>query len=184
MSFLQTLLLVLGLNMDTFAISCAVALYHSRITPRLLYRVVFHFSLFQAGLLLIGWNIGYFTEHYFGRFDHWIAAGLLLIIGGRMIIESLKPQHVEENKPDPSRGLSLIVLSVANSLDAMAVGGSLGLLNTKISEMVVMAWIITVIVSAIGLSVGKKVSELFERRAEMVGGMVLCGIGVKILLSK
>ena len=182
MSFWQTLLIVLGLCMDTLAVASAVSLYHPRITPRLVFRLAFHFALFQAGLLLAGWWAGSFAERYLGAYDHWVAFGLLWLIGLRMIRESFHNEHTEA-KGDPSRGLSLVVLSVATSLDALAVGGSLGLLNVRIVQAVVTAWVVTILVTSTGLFIGKKVGTMFGRRAELVGGLVLCGIGIKILVS-
>ncbi len=182
MSLIQTILLVLGLNMDTLAVACAVSLYHAVVTPRLVFRIAFHFSLFQAGLLFLGWWAGSFLEQYAGAVDHWVAFVLLWIIGGKMLWEATHPEY-EEVKADPSRGFSLIFLSVATSLDALAVGGSLGLLNANVTSAVITAWVLTVCVSSTGLFIGKKVGKMFGKRAELLGGIVLCIIGVKVLLS-
>ncbi len=180
-SLWQIILIVLGLNMDTLAISSSVALYHSRITPRLVFRIAFHFALFQAGLLLFGWSIGSVADRYFANYDHWIAAALLWIIGLKMIYESFHSDG--EVKTDPSRGLSLVILSVATSLDALAVGGSLAFLNVHIVQTVIIAWLLTVCVSSTGLFIGKRVGTMCGKRAELVGGIVLCLIGFKILFS-
>jgi len=181
-SLWQTILLVLGLTMDTLAVACVVSLYHSKITPRLVFRVAYHFSLFQAGLLFLGWWVGSFSEKYLGQYDHWIASALLWAIGLKMLWESFHPER-EEVKVDPSRGFSLIFLSVATSLDALAVGGSLGLLNAGIVQSVVIAWVLTILVASSGLFIGKKVGKIFGKWAELSGGIVLCVIGVKVLLS-
>lgn len=182
MSLFQTILLVLGLNMDTLAVASAISLYHEKITYRVWFRVAFHFALFQAGLLFLGWAVGNFAERYCGTWDHWVAFGLLWFIGLKMFWEALHPEH-DEVKSDPSRGFSLIFLSTATSLDALAVGGSLGFLKADIFQSVLTAWILTLIVSSTGLVVGKKVGKMFGKRAELLGGVVLCLIGIKILWS-
>jgi putative Mn2+ efflux pump MntP len=165
--------------MDTFAVSSAIALYHERITARLVFRVAFHFALFQAGLLLAGWLVGNTVGDYISDYDHWLAAGLLWFIGGKMLWESYHGE--EEIKADPSRGWSLVFLSVATSLDALAVGGSLGFLGAKIELTAVLAWILTALVAASGLYIGKRVGKMVGRWAELSGGVVLILIGIKVL---
>ena len=188
MSFWETIFVVLGLTMDTLAIASAVALYHPKIGPRLIFRIGHHFSLFQAGLLFLGWWAGSFAERYFSNFDHWIGAGLLWFIGIKMIRESFDSGH-EKAKSDPSRGWSLVILSVATSIDAMAVGGSLGLLKNpddralSIGWILLITWIITVVIAVFGLFIGKRVGLVFGRRAELAGGTVLCLIGIKVVLA-
>jgi manganese efflux pump family protein len=182
MSLWQTILLVLGLNMDTLAVASAISLYHEKITPRVWFRVAFHFALFQAGLLFLGWAGGSIAEKYCKAWDHWAAFALLWLIGLKMIWESFHPEH-ETTKSDPSRGVSLVFLSTATSLDALAVGGSLGFLNADIFQSVLTAWVLTLMVSSTGLFIGKKVGKMFGKRAELLGGIVLCLIGVKIVLS-
>lgn len=182
MSFVQTILMVLGLNMDTLAVAAAVALKQGTITPRLVFRIVFHFALFQAGLLLLGWWIGCVAGQVAGQFDHWVAFGLLWAIGIKMLRESRHPGP-GGMRPDPSRGFSLIFLSVATSLDALAVGGTLGLLQADVTLAVVSAWVLTVVVSSTGLFVGKRAGTMVGKWAEVAGGVVLCLIGVKVLLS-
>jgi len=181
-SFLQTVLMVLGLTMDTLAVAIAVSLYHAVITFRLVFRISFHFALFQAGLLFLGATAGSFLQQYASAYDHWVAFGLLWAIGLKMLWEATHPEY-EEVKADPSRGFSLVFLSVATSLDALAVGGSLGLLDMNVTQAVTITWVMTVIISALGLFIGKKVGKMFGKRAELLGGIVLCAIGVKVLLS-
>ncbi|NLE29743.1 MAG: manganese efflux pump [Phycisphaerae bacterium] len=178
----QTIILVLGLTMDTFAVAGAIALFHNRITFRLIFRVAFHFALFQAGLLYLGWGLGNFTGVFIQSFDHWIAATLLWLIGGKMLWESF---HEPEERvlTDPSRGWSLVFLSVATSLDALAVGGSLGFLNTRITQTVIMAWAMTVVIAIMGLFCGKNAGKIIEKWAERLGGIVLIVIGFKVLIS-
>ena len=168
--------------MDTMAIACAISVFHKKITPRLLFRVMHHFSLFQAGLLFLGWELGNLIEEYFGSYDHWVALALLWFIGGKMIWEFFYPDR-EEAKADPSRGLSLIFLSLATSLDALAVGGSLAILNANIFHSIFWAWFLTAAIAGLGLSIGKKVGKMFGKYAELSGGIMLCIIGIKVLIS-
>jgi manganese efflux pump family protein len=181
-SFLQTILMVLGLNMDTLAVASAVSLKQGTITRRLVFRVVFHFALFQAGLLFLGWWIGSVAGKFAGSFDHWAASILLWVIGIKMLWEARHPEP-DGIRPDPSRGFSLVFLSVATSLDALAVGGTLGLLHASVTPAVVTAWVLTVVVSTTGLFIGKRVGTMVGKWAEVAGGIVLCLIGVKVLVS-
>lgn len=180
MSLWQTILLVLGLTMDTLAVSSAIALCHERITFRLIFRVAFHFALFQTGLLFLGWGVGNVAGNMVSSYDHWLAAGLLWFIGGKMLWEAYH-DHDEEVKCDPSRGWSLVFLSTATSLDALAVGGSLGFLNAEITQTLIVTWIITVAVATTGLFIGRKVGTFFGKWAEILGGVVLILIGAKVL---
>jgi putative Mn2+ efflux pump MntP len=179
-SLWQTILLVLGLTMDTLAVSGAIALYHERITFRLIFRVAFHFALFQTGLLFLGWGIGSAAGTMVSSYDHWLAAGLLWFIGGKMLWEAYH-DHEDEVKCDPSRGWSLVFLSTATSLDALAVGGSLGFLEVFITQTLIVTWFITLAVAISGLFLGKKVGGIFGKWAERLGGVVLILIGIKVL---
>jgi manganese efflux pump family protein len=105
MSLWQTILLVLGLTMDTFAVATAISLCHERINFRLVFRVAFHFAIFQAGLLFAGWFIGSSAGKFMGDYDHWIAVALLWFIGGKMFWEAYHAsEKSDECRVDPSRG--------------------------------------------------------------------------------
>ena len=165
-------------------VASAIAMCHEQINFRLIFRVAFHFAIFQAGLLLLGWLIGSAVGEFMGGYDHWIAAVLLWLIGGKMLWEACHADdQSDECKVDPSRGWSLVFLSIATSIDALAVGGSLGFLQAEIKMTVVLAWILTVMVAACGLFIGRKAVKIVGKWAEIGGGVILILIGVKVLLQ-
>jgi len=131
---------------------------------------------------LIGWYVGVHIAHLIESFDHWVAFGLLLIVGGRMIIASFKSEAETFDK-DPSRGFSLVLLSVATSIDALAVGLSLAMINISIWYPCLIIGIITAGLSVIGIRAGKYFGKKLGPRMELIGGVILIGIGVKILVS-
>ncbi|MBN2290064.1 MAG: manganese efflux pump [Candidatus Glassbacteria bacterium] len=180
---LATILLVaVGLAMDAFAVAVAVSLKLQRLSFRQIFRLSFHFGLFQFLMPVLGWSAGAWIERWVSSFDHWIAFGLLAFIGGRMIFESGQGnQHLERS--DPTRGWQLVALSVATSIDALAVGLGLGLLEVSIWAACIVIGIVATAFTIIGMQFGRLVKPGTAARLEILGGLVLIGIGVKILLS-
>ncbi len=173
----------IGLAMDAFAVSIAAAVVLCGITKRQVFRFVWHFGLFQSGMLLLGWIAGSTVVGYIKAWDHWVAFLLLLLIGARAIWESLV---VESARPtyDPTRGWSLVVLSVATSIDALAVGLSFAAIGEEgILFTAAVVGVAASALSALGMLAGVRLGRRFGRHMERVGGIVLILIGVKVLLE-
>lgn len=178
----EILLIALGLAMDCFAVSLGIGTNGLKKTARMVLRLAFHFGLFQGGMAFIGWLAGRQVADLISRFDHWIAFLLLLYGGGRMIAGSFK--HEDECKPgDPTRGGSLVMLSIATSIDALAVGLSLAFVDGSILVSSSVIGVTSFILSVAGYLLGDRLGCRFGRRMEFLGGLLLIGIGVRVLLS-
>ena len=176
----------LGLAMDAFAVAIASSVAMGKVTWRQYFRLSFHFGLFQFAMPVIGWLAGTTLAGWLGAFDHWVALALLAFVGGKMIKESLWPPAGEGKRDcaaDPTRGSSLVVLSIATSIDALAVGISFAMLRTSIWLPCVVIGIVAAALTALGLRIGSRLGNRFGRRMEAAGGIVLVGIGVKIVVE-
>jgi putative Mn2+ efflux pump MntP len=131
---------------------------------------------------IIGWYVGYQVSDYVTTFDHWIAFILLFYIGSKMIYESSKEDE-EKNGYNPSKGSKLILLSIATSIDALAVGLSLAFLKVEIFTPSLLIGIITATFSFLGVKIGRKFGKRYSQKAELLGGLILIGIGIKILIE-
>ncbi len=140
------------------------------------------FGLFQFIMPLLGWLAGSTVVEMIESFDHWIAFGLLVLIGGKMIWEGFEKENDEE-KADQTRGWPLLLLSVATSIDALAVGFSFSVLKTPILFPAAIIGVVCFIMTAVGMIFGKALARIFGKKVEIVGGLVLIGIGVKILVE-
>lgn len=182
MSFLEVLLIAFGMAMDAFAVCLGAGTQPQTSNPRQTFRLAFHFGLFQFIMPVLGWLAGVTIERYIAAVDHWIAFGLLAFVGVRMILSGF---HSEEQtrKNDPSRGWTLVLLSIAVSIDALAVGLSLGVIGLTIWYPAVVIGIVTGLVSWFGLRLGKRLGGLFGKRMEIVGGIILILIGIRILMA-
>jgi putative Mn2+ efflux pump MntP len=181
---LLTLLgVAVGLAMDAFAVSIGIGLNTLHVSRRTTFRLAWHFGLFQALMPIVGWLAGLSVERWISGVDHWVAFGLLAAIGGHMIYEAIWGDEETRAAKDPTRGTSLVVLSVATSIDALAVGLSLALLGVQIWYPAVVIGIVAFAFTAVGLHLGRRFGALFGRRMEIVGGLILIGIGVKILVD-
>lgn len=175
--------IAIGLAMDAFAVAIGAGLTLQRVDARQTFRLAWHFGLFQALMPIIGWLAGLTVADWISPVDHWIAFGLLTVIGGKMIWESLAHADGERERADPTRGWSLILLSIATSIDALAVGLSLALLDVSIWYPAVVIGLVAGGFTAVGLHLGKRFGALLGRRMEVVGGVILIGIGVRILVE-
>ena len=182
MNFLEVVVIACGLAMDAAAVSLAAAAAGFVQDFRSAGRLAFHFGLFQFLMPVFGWAAGVKFAVYFSAFDHWIAFALLLFVGGRMLKEGFEADE-EKIAEDPSRGLTLVLLSIATSIDALAVGLSLSMLEVSIWYPSVMIGLITALLSSAAMLIGKKASMKMGKRMEMIGGAVLVAIGVKILME-
>ncbi len=176
--------IAVGLAMDAFAVSIAAGLTVDRVTPRHTFRLAFHFGLFQFMMPVLGWLAGRELAALIAAYDHWVAFALLAYVGGKMLWESGR-QHQPENRSDPTRGLTLVTLSVATSIDALAVGLSLAFLRPGQSVWgpSVVIGLVAAAFTAVGITFGSRIGAKWGRWAEALGGVVLLGIGLRILIS-
>ena len=175
-------LIALGLAMDCFAVSLGIGCKSDDCHERYQFRLPFHFGLFQGGMTLIGWALGTTIVTLISKFDHWVAFGLLAFVGIKMIVESFSGD--ENKRPgDPSRGGTLVILSIATSIDALAVGLSLAFMEGSIWISGLVIAVVSAALSLLGLRLGGRLGAKFGKRMESVGGMILIGIGLRILLS-
>lgn len=180
MNILQILLIAVGLAMDAFAVSVAEGVALRRATNVHTLRVSLHFGAFQGAMPVIGWLAGTSLRSFIGAWDHWIAFGLLTLIGGKMVADALRGSR-ESGSREPSRGVRLLVLSIATSVDALAVGISLAMLRVHIWLPAVIIGIVTGALCAAGVQMGDRIGPRLGRWSELCGGIILCFIGAKIL---
>ena len=173
----------IALAVDAFAVALAAGAVLNPLAERRWFRLSFHFGLFQALMPIAGWLAGRSMLHWISAYDHWIAFGLLSLIGGRMIFEATKNGEDKKFVRDPTKGLTMVMLSVATSIDALAVGFSLAILKISIWFPALIIGVVAAILTFTGMLLGKKVGSLWGQRVEVVGGIVLCLIGVKILMD-
>jgi putative Mn2+ efflux pump MntP len=181
MPFLELLLLAFSLAMDAFAVCLAAGTLRQTQGARPAFRLSFHFGLFQFIMPVLGWLAGARIAPVTKSYDHWVVFGLLGFIGFRMIYTALTGD--ENHSSDPSRGLTLILLSVAVSIDALAVGMSLGLLDIFVWYPAIFIGVVTGVLSLIGLRLGNRLGRRFGKSVEIIGGIVLIAIGAHIAIS-
>ena len=179
----EIIFIAFGLSMDTFAVSLVVGMSHKSIGKAVFFRAILFFAVFQSAFAGIGWFVGQSLSEIIGIFDHWIAFILLLGIGGKMIWNSLRPV-TNDRAFDISDYWILTGLSIATSLDALVVGMSIGFIDMPLLISLAVIGIITALLSIAGFFLGiKNGFRLLGNRAEIAGGMILIGIGIKILLQ-
>ncbi|MFT4305867.1 MAG: manganese efflux pump MntP family protein [Microbacterium sp.] len=182
MSVLNLLLIAVGVSADAFAVSLTQGVRARAHLRRTALTVAVVFGVFQALMPLAGWAVGAQLSSFIAPFDHWLAFGLLALIGGRMLWEAVRHRH-EAVRPGRVRMRELLALGVATSIDALAVGLSFAFLHVAIAPAVVLIGAVTAAVSYLGVHLGHRAGDRFQTPAEIVGGLVLIGIGVKILLE-
>ncbi len=176
--------IALGVSMDAFAVAVTSGIIINKVKLKNALKIGFFFGFFQALMPLIGWGAGIGFHHYIEKFDHWIAFILLVIIGGKMIYESFKGDEGEEDKnKNPLQLKVLLFLAVATSIDALAVGISFAFLEIPIFSSIIIIGMVTFIFSFLGVLIGKSSGQFLRGKAEIVGGVVLTFIGVKILFD-
>jgi putative Mn2+ efflux pump MntP len=181
MNLLNIITIALGLSADAFAVSIVSGAAYKKLHIAHVFRIALFFGLFQAVMPLVGYAAALSVEQFIAPFDHWIAFALLSAIGAKMIFESLK---LKTDQPmDPSKISILLILSIATSIDALAVGVTLSLLSSSITLAVIIIGLITFALSWLGVYIGKKLGHFFENKIEAIGGIILIAIGIKILLQ-
>ena len=181
MDLATVLLIAVSLAMDSFAVSIAhgMTIKNRRVATGLI--MAFSFGLFQALMPVLGWLAGLTFIDLISSFDHWVAFGLLAFIGGKMIYSA-------RTEPEPEKDTKLtapvlLMLSIATSIDALAVGLSFSLLQVSITTPVIAIGVVAFLLSFAGFNFGNKLGKFFERKVQVVGGIVLIAIGIKILLE-
>jgi putative Mn2+ efflux pump MntP len=182
MEITASLFIATSLAMDAFAVSLGIGTTRRAEDLRSRFRLAFHFGLFQSLMTLLGWLAGSTIARYIAAFDHWVAFGLLGYIGINMLRSGLGNDH-ETQTPNPSRGKTLILLCVATSLDAMAVGLGMAIVGSSIVQPSIVIGIVTLLLSTIGLCMGGRLGEKFGKRMEIIGGLILIAIGLNILIT-
>ena len=183
MSWLTLLLLALALAMDAFAVAIVSGLALNPLHGRQVFRLSFHFGLFQAIMPALGWAAGSAIQRYISQFDHWVAFGLLAFVGGRMILGAVREQPEAAATTDPTSGLTLVMLSIATSIDALAVGLSLAMIGSPILTPALVIGIVAAAATAAGMLLGRRIGSLWGKRVELAGGLVLVAIGARILVE-
>lgn len=180
MSILELFILAVGLSMDAFAVSVCKGLSLGKIKPKHMCIAGAWFGGFQALMPLIGYFLGSFFAEMIEKYDHWVAFVLLAIIGGNMIKESFGKDEKVDSSMDVK---SMLLLAIATSIDALAVGVTFAFLQVQIVPAVAFIGVITFIFSAVGVKIGSLFGTKYKSKAELFGGIVLVLIGIKILLE-
>lgn len=184
--FIELLLMGIGLSMDAFAVSICKGLGMSRLNRKQAVVIGLYFGGFQALMPFIGWLLGSQFQRYITSIDHWIAFILLGLIGGKMIVEAVKgwnEEDVVEVEDKPINHKNMLVLAIATSIDALAVGITFAFLGTPILEAITIIGITTMLISIAGVVVGNFFGGKYKNKAELAGGLILVLLGVKILFE-
>jgi len=181
MGFLELLFLAIGLSMDAFAVSVCKGLAMKKVTPKQMVLVGAWFGVFQALMPTIGYLLGSAFQQYIAAIDHWVAFLLLSLIGGNMVREALSKG---EEPADASLSFrTMLVLAVATSIDALAIGITFAFLNVNLLSSVLLIGLTTFLLSVVGVKLGSLFGNRYQAKAELAGGVILILLGVKILLE-
>ena len=186
MDIISILLIAIGLSMDAFAVAVANGVASKRMTLKIDTALIMglFFGGFQIIMPIIGWFAGIGLRHFIAGIDHWFAFFLLIAIGGKMIYESFESHDRTKETDAVNLSLAMLfVLAIATSIDALAVGLSISFLQISIWLPAIIIGLVTFSLSFIGVRIGKRVGHFLKNRAEFVGGLILIGIGVKIVLE-
>jgi len=182
MVLITIIIIAIGLAMDAFAVSVVSGAAYKQLKIKHALRIAVFFGGFQAIMPLIGFLAGLSVKEYIADYDHWVAFALLTAIGAKMIYESTKIKPAHQNS-EPMNLLVLLALSVATSIDALAVGITLSLLRISIAVAAIIIGLVTFVLSYIGVYIGKNFGHFFESKIEALGGLILIAIACKILLD-
>ena len=183
MELINIIFIAVALAMDAFAVSIAAGVALKSVSARQTFRLAWHFGLFQALMPVIGWSAGLTVRAHIEAYDHWVAFALLAFVAQGMLRSAFKAERDEENAKDPTKGLTMVMLSVATSIDALAVGLSLSMINVSIWTPALVIGLVAGGFTTAGMHLGKLIGSLarLSRWAEITGGIVLLAIGVNIL---
>ncbi|MCK7507042.1 MAG: manganese efflux pump MntP family protein [Desulfobacterales bacterium] len=172
----------MGLGVDAFSVAIGIGASNNKKSWAPVLRLSLAFGLFQFVMPLIGWLAGSTVVDRIQSFDHWIAFALLVLVGGKMIWEGFEKES-DEQKTDQTRGWPLFLLSIATSIDALAVGFSFSLLKTALLFPAAIIGVVCFMMTAVGMIFGKGLARIFGKKVEILGGLVLIAIGMKILIE-
>jgi putative Mn2+ efflux pump MntP len=180
---LNIIAIAIALAMDAFAVAIAAGVTLKHVSFRQNFRLAWHFGLFQALMPILGWSAGITVMDLIEAYDHWIAFGLLAFVAQGMLRGAFRKEKEEQDKKDPTRGMTMVLLSVATSIDALAVGFSLAVINVSIWMPALIIGIVAGAFTTAGLHLGKAIGTTprLSRYAEALGGIVLLLIGLNIL---
>ncbi len=182
MSLITILFLAVGLGVDAFSVAIGIGATNDKKSWAPVLRLAAAFGLFQFVMPIAGWLAGLTVVEIISSFDHWIAFALLALVGGKMIREGFVKEDNEE-KGDQTRGWPLLILSIATSIDALAAGFSFSVLKNPIMLPAVIIGIVCFLMTVTGMIFGKVLARIFGKKVEVLGGLVLIAIGVKILID-
>ena len=183
MGWLSLLAVAVALAMDAFAVAIVTGLTLERMTRRHVLRLAFYFGLFQAMMPVVGWLAGRAVHQYIAAFDHWVACGLLAFVGAKMCWGALHGEVDTKPSGDPTSGWTVLLLSVATSIDALAVGLSLAMIDATILVPAVVIGLVAALLTATGMGLGRRIGALWGKRVEVLGGLILVGLGIKIVVE-
>ena len=183
MEVINTLALAVALAMDAFAVSIASGVSLRTVSARQTFRLAWHFGLFQAMMPVLGWSAGFIVRSRIEAYDHWVAFALLVFVAQGMLRSAFKGEPASADTKDPTKGMTMVMLSVATSIDALAVGLSLSMINVSIWTPALIIGLVAGAFTTVGMHLGKVIGSMTQlsRWAEMAGGVVLLAIGVNIL---
>jgi manganese efflux pump family protein len=183
LELIHTLGLAVALAMDAFAVAVAAGVTLKSVSPRQTFRLAWHFGLFQAMMPVVGWSAGLTVRSHIEAYAHWAAFALLVFVAQGMLRSAFRGEKNEATAKDPTRGMTLVVLSVATSIDALAVGLSLSMINISIWTPALVIGLVAGAFTTAGMHLGKMIGSVAKlgRWAEMTGGGVLLAIGLNIL---
>ena len=182
MNITMTLLIALGLALDAFSVAVVGGVTTDRPRLRDAFRIAVFFGLFQAVMPLIGWQAGEYLTDFIAGVDHWIAFGLLCLSGFHMILESIKPASRAKSF-NLANVRILFLLSIATSIDALAVGIGLAFVEITIIRVALVIGGVTFVLSLVGYYIGRKIGMVFGNKIRILGGVILIGIGLRILIE-
>ena len=183
LDFISILVIAFGLSADCFAVAFSGSIAMRTISFPQVFRASLSFGIFQALMPVIGWLVGLTVVDLIADYDHWLAFALLSFIGGKMIWESFRSEGSRPAGTDITKGIVLLTLSVATSIDALAVGLSFAFLEVNITLASATIGSVAFVVSVMGFFLGRKAGRLMGKRAEAIGGLILIAIGLRILLT-
>ena len=183
MGWTTLIIVAFALAMDAFAVAIVTGLTLDPLTRRHVFRLSFHFGLFQALMPVLGWLAGVAVERYISEVDHWVAFALLAFVGGKMILGAVRGEGGPSAGTDPTSGWDLVLLSTATSIDALAVGLSLALIGSPIVLPALVIGVVAAGLTVVGMKLGRRIGALWGKRVEVIGGLILIVIGLRILVS-
>lgn len=183
MGLVELSLIAVGLSMDAFAVALCKGLHMKKTNYAQGFLVALFFGGFQGGMPFLGWILGQQFGDYIVSIDHWMAFALLGIIGGKMIYEAACPEKTEEGMDNKLDLKELLILAIATSIDALAIGITFAFLQVRILPSVILIGVTTFLLSFLGVLIGNRFGMKFQRKAEIFGGVILILIGVETLLE-